>query len=33
MNFAMSKPSFPFTAEKIHALKAGDEALIPGGQS
>jgi tartrate dehydratase beta subunit/fumarate hydratase class I family protein len=26
----MTKLSFPFTVEKIRALKAGDEALISG---
>jgi len=27
----MIKLSFPFTEEKIRALKAGDEVLISGG--
>jgi tartrate dehydratase beta subunit/fumarate hydratase class I family protein len=26
----MNKLSFPFTAEKIRALKAGDEVLLSG---
>ncbi len=26
----MTKLTFPFTAEKIHALKVGDEVLISG---
>ncbi len=26
----MTKLSFPFTEEKIRALKVGDEVLIPG---
>jgi fumarate hydratase class I len=30
MNFAMIKLSFPFTEEKIRALKVGDEVLISG---
>ena len=30
MNFAMIKLSFPFTEEKIRALKTGDEVLISG---
>jgi hypothetical protein len=29
-NFAMIKLSFPFTEEKIRALKVGDEVLISG---
>ncbi len=30
MTFAMIKLSFPFTEEKIRALKVGDEVLISG---
>ncbi len=29
-NFVMTKPSFPFTEERIRALKVGDEVLISG---
>lgn len=28
--YGMTKSSFPFTEERIHALKVGDEVLIPG---